>query len=71
MKRNRISQKLEKVRNVLKSGEVTVAMGDATKVHHVETNKVVSSDHTHYILVRGSDLESPMTDRGKLAVMVT
>ena len=71
MKRNRISQKLEQVRHVLKSSEAAVTVGNTTNVHHVETNRVVSSDHTHYILVRGSGLESSVKDRGKPVVMVT
>ena len=71
VKRSRVSEKLECVRRVLKSGEAAVAVGDVTKVRHVETNRVVSSDHTHYILVKGSDLESSLADNGNSVVMVT
>ncbi|KAL5506745.1 hypothetical protein EMCRGX_G008482 [Ephydatia muelleri] len=62
VKRSRVSERLECVRRVLRSGEAAVAVGDMSKVHHVETNRVVSSDHTRYILVRGSGLESSLTN---------
>ena len=71
VKRSRVSERLECVRRVLRSGEAAVAVGDMSKVHHVETNRVVSSDHTRYILVRGSGLESSLTNSGKPIVMVT
>ena len=71
VKRSRVSERLECVRRALRSGEAAVAVGDMSKVHHVETNRVVSSDHTRYILVRGSGLESSLTNSGKPIVMVT
>ena len=57
MKRSRISQKLEGVRKVLKSNDTAVVgLGEESKVHEVETSRIVSSEASHYILVKGADI---------------
>ena len=59
MKRSRISQKLDGVRKVLKSNDTAVVgLGEESKVHEVETSRIMSSEAAHYILVKGMDIES-------------
>ena len=59
MKRSRISQRLEGVRKVLKSNDTAVVgLGEESKVHEVETSRIMSSEASHYILVKGADIES-------------
>lgn len=59
MKRSRISQKLAGVRNVLKSNDTTiVGLGEESKIHDVETSRIMSHEAAHYILVKGVDIES-------------
>ena len=43
---------------------VIVGLGDESKVHEVETSRIMSSDSAHYILVRGEDMESSNQDEG-------
>ena len=59
MKRSRISQKLADVRKVLKSNDAAVLdLSSESKVHEVETSRIMSSEAAHYILVKGVDVES-------------
>ena len=58
MKRSRISQKLDGVRKVLKSNDTAViGLGEESKVHEVETSRIMSSESAHYILVKGADID--------------
>jgi len=57
--RSRTSKKLEDVRSALKSEEAAgVSLGEESQLQEVESNRIVSSDSAHYILVKGMDLES-------------
>ena len=59
MQRSRTSQKLADVRKVLRSSETAViGLSEESKVHEVEASRIMSSDSTHYILVKGRELES-------------
>lgn len=59
MKRSRISQKLAGVRKVLKSNDTAVVgLGEETKIHDVESSRIMSHEAAHYILVKGVDIES-------------
>ena len=58
MKRSRISQKLDGVRKVLKSNDTAIiGLGEESKVHEVETSRIMSSESAHYILVKGADID--------------
>lgn len=57
--RSKTSKKLEGVRKVLKSSDTAlVGLGDDSRVHEVESQRIVSSESAHYILVKGTDIES-------------
>ena len=57
--RSRTSKKLEDVRSALRSEEAAVvSLGEESQLQEVESNRIVSSDSAHYILVKGTDLES-------------
>ena len=44
---------------MLKSNDTAVVgLGEESKVHEVETSRIVSSEASHYILVKGMDIES-------------
>lgn len=59
MKRSNISKKLSDVRKVLKTNDTAViGLGEESKVHEVESSRIMSSESAHYILVRGMDMES-------------
>ena len=59
MTQSRTTRKLEEVRQVLKSNETAVmGLGEESRVHDVETSKILSSEGAHYILVRGRDINS-------------
>ena len=59
MKRSNISKKLSNVRKVLKSNDTAViGLGEESKGLEVESNRIWSSEASHYILVKGTDIES-------------
>ena len=44
---------------MLKSNDTAVVgLGEESKVHEVETSRIMSSEASHYILVKGADIES-------------
>ena len=58
MTQSRTTRKLEEVRHALKSNETAMmGLGEESRVHNVETSRILSSEGAHYILVKG-DIDS-------------
>ena len=63
MKRSKLNRQLEDVRKTLKSNETSVRVlggegGGKSLSCEVESNRIMSSDSAHYILVKGVDLKT-------------